>query len=124
MAAASLFRRVSVYLYTTISGTSDSRQSWLAQSNTREAAEHFSLTFFPWAKPQSSDQEKDEDLARIITEALGVRIWLFGQPDTCEFKWEGAGRRGVIISPGLVKRMYANGDEKETWVVEGAVVGM
>ncbi|RAR02957.1 hypothetical protein DDE82_005513 [Stemphylium lycopersici] len=101
--AESLFRRVSVYLYTTISGTSDSRQSRLTQSNSREAAEHFSLTFFPWANPQSSDQEKDEDLARIITEALGVRIWLFGQPDIYEFQWEGAGRRGVIVSPGLVR---------------------
>lgn len=53
-----------------------------------------------------------------------MRIWLFGQPDIYEFQWEGAGRRGVIVSPGLVRRTYVNGEEKETWVVEGAVVGM
>jgi hypothetical protein len=97
----------------------------MAQSSAREAAEHFSLTFFPWANPTCSDQQKDEDLTSIITEALEISIWLFGQPDSYEFEWEGAGRRGVLVSPGLVRRTNTGvGREQETRVVEGAVVGM
>jgi len=122
--AASLHRRVSVYLYTAISSAENSRESRLGQSNIREAAEHFSLTFFPWANPTCSDQDKDDDLGRIITEALEVRIWLFGQPDIYEFEWEGTGRRGVLISPGLVRRTPTNQGVNEIRVVEGVVVAM
>lgn len=124
VAAGSLLRRVSAYIYTTTAGTRESRQSWMAQASAREAAEHFSLTFFPWANPTSSDQQRDEDLTFIIVEALEISIWLFGQPDRYEFQWEGAGRGGVLVSPGLVKRTVAHGEEQETMVVEGAVVGM
>ena len=49
---------------------------------------------------------------------------MFGQPDLYEFEWGGAGRRGVLVSPGLVRRTNATGDEQETRVVEGAIVGM
>ncbi|EUC50484.1 hypothetical protein COCMIDRAFT_32304 [Bipolaris oryzae ATCC 44560] len=123
-AAASLLKRISVYLYTSTSGTPESAQSWTIQSSAREAAEHFSMTFFPWANPTSSDQQKDEDLTSIIIEALEISIWLFGQPEVYEFEWGGAGRRGVLVSPGLVRRTNATGDEQGTRVVEGAVVGM
>ena len=122
--AASLHRRISVYLHTAISSAQSSRESRLVQSNIREAAEHFSLTFFPWANPASCDQDKDDDLGRIITEALEVRIWLFGQPGVYEFEWEGTGRRGVLISPGLVRRTHTNEGGNETRVVEGVVVAM
>jgi hypothetical protein len=96
----------------------------MAQSNIREAAEHFALTFFPWANPTSSDQDKDEDLARIITDTLTMRIWLFGQSDTYDFEWEGVGERGIVINPGLVKRKRAesDGDDSVVQLVEGAVV--
>jgi hypothetical protein len=126
IAATSLHRRVSVYLYSTMTGYPNRRNSWMAQSSTREAAEHFSLTFFPWANPASSDQDKDEDLAGIITDTLTVRIWLFGQLDTYEFRWEGVGERGVVVNPGLVKRKRGNGDGDDgvVHVVEGAVVAM
>ena len=123
-AAASLLKRTSVYLYTSTSGTPESAQSWAIQSSAREVAEHFSMTFFPWANPTCSDQQKDEDLTSIIIEAREISIWLFGQPDLYEFEWGGAGRRGVLVSPGLVRRTNATGDEQETRVVEGAVVGM
>ncbi|EMD96012.1 hypothetical protein COCC4DRAFT_29483 [Bipolaris maydis ATCC 48331] len=124
-AAASLLKRTSVYLYTSTSGTPESAQSWAIQSSAREAAEHFSMTFFPWANPTCSDQQKDEDLTSIIIEAREISIWLFGQPYVYEFEWGGAGRRGVLVSPGLVRRTHATGDdEQETRVVEGAVVGM
>jgi len=122
--AAALHRRISVYLYTAASGSHNSRQSKLIQSNIREAAEHFSLTFFPWANPASCDQNKDDDLGRIIAEALEARIWLFGQPGMYEFEWEGTGRRGVLISPGLVRRTHTNDGRNETRIVEGVVVAM
>lgn len=124
VAAASLLRRVSAYLYTTTSSAHESRQSWMAHSSAREAAEHFSLTFFPWANPTSSDQQRDEELTFIIMEALEISIWLFGQPDVYEFQWGGAGRGGVVVSPGLVRRTVVSGEERDTMVVEGAVVGM
>ncbi|KAI4626823.1 hypothetical protein J4E83_003976 [Alternaria metachromatica] len=131
IAATSLRRRVSVYLYSTITGYPNRRKSWMAQSETREAAEHFSLTFFPWANPTSSDQDRDEDLARIITDTLTVRIWLFGQLDTYEFEWEGVGERGIVINPELVKRKWRSdsrdggGDgDVVVHVVDGTVVAM
>lgn len=102
------------------------RRSWTAQSNVREAAEHFSLTFFPWANPTSSDQDKDEGLARIITDTLTMRIWLFGQLDTYDFEWEGVGERGIVINPSLLKRKRQEGDGDDSifQLVEGAVVAM
>ena len=119
------------YLYSTITGYPNRRKSWMAQSETREAAEHFSLTFFPWANPTSSDQDRDDDFARIITDTLTVRIWLFGQLDTYEFEWEGVGQRGIVINPGLVKRKWRSdsrdgGGEGDVvvHVVDGAVVAM
>ncbi|XP_014560254.1 hypothetical protein COCVIDRAFT_90014 [Bipolaris victoriae FI3] len=123
-AAASLLKRTSVYLYTSTSGTPESAQSWAIQSSAREAAEHFSMTFFPWANPTCSDQQKDEDLTSIIIEAREISIWLFGQPDVYKFEWDGAGRGGVLVNPALVRRTNATGDEQETRVVEGTVMGM
>ncbi|RMZ74352.1 cell wall integrity and stress response component [Pyrenophora seminiperda CCB06] len=122
--AAALHRRISVYLYTATSGTQNPRESRLTQSNIREAAEHFSLTFFPWANPAACDQDKDDDLGRIITAALEVRIWLFGQPGMYEFEWEETGRRGVLISPGLVRRTYTNEGMNSARIVDGVVVAM
>ncbi|KAI1563043.1 hypothetical protein A1F97_08102 [Pyrenophora tritici-repentis] len=107
IAAASLHRRISVYLYTAVSNSQDSRETRLTQSNIREAAEHFSLTFFPWANPASCDQDKDDDLGRIMTEALEISIWLLGQPGLYEFEWEGT-----------------VGGVDETRIVEGVVVAM
>jgi hypothetical protein len=120
-AAATLHRRLSVYLYTaTSSPPPNARGSWAIQALVREAAEHFSLTFFPWANPASSEQDKDEDLARIISEALELRLWLYGQPYEYEFVWEGTGRRGILVSPGLVRNSE---DDKRDWIVEGVIVG-
>ncbi|KAF1943085.1 hypothetical protein EJ02DRAFT_511150 [Clathrospora elynae] len=123
-AATALHRRLSVYLYTARSSNSNSHRSWTFQSDVREAAEHFALTFFPWANPTASDQEKDEDLAQIISEALEMRIWLYGQPCEYEFEWEGAGRRGVLVSPGLVRWTNERGEGEERRVVEGVAVGV
>lgn len=91
------------------------------QSGIREAAEHFSLTFFPWANPVANDQDKDQDLTRLISDALDISIWLYGQPHEYEFDWEGIGRRGVLVSPGLVRN---HEDDKRDWIIEGVVVGL
>ncbi|KAL6710724.1 hypothetical protein ACN47E_007781 [Coniothyrium glycines] len=128
-AAHTLQRRLAVYIYTSTPPPSSSsspspstrRASRTVHADIREAAEHFSLTFFPWANPVSSDQVKDEDLARLISEALDLSIWLFGQPYAYGFEWEGMGRRGVLVSPGLVR---GSEDGKRDWVVEGVVVGI
>jgi hypothetical protein len=93
--AESLHRRLSVHLYTAHSTTSPPA--------IREAAEHFSLTFFPWATPSFSDSDREHDLATLIGEALQCRIWLFGQPRGWAFEWEGGSRGGgVVVAPGLV----------------------
>ncbi|KAH8708608.1 hypothetical protein GQ44DRAFT_715029 [Phaeosphaeriaceae sp. PMI808] len=101
--AQTLHRRLSVFLYTASNAHSASRRSWSSQSEFREAAEHFSLTFFSWTNPAADDQEKEDDLTRIISEVLEMRIWLFGQPDGFEFQWDGVGNRGVVVSPELVR---------------------
>ena len=38
-----------------------------------------------------------------------------------EFEWEGTGRRGVAVCPGVVRRI---GDEEEERVLEGVVLGV
>ncbi|KAF1834584.1 hypothetical protein BDW02DRAFT_330137 [Decorospora gaudefroyi] len=109
--ATTLYRRFAIYIYT------HTHPHLPTQSNIREAAEHFSLTFFPWANPTASDQEKDEHLARILADALEVRIWLLGQPGRYAFVWEDTGRRGVLVSPAVVR----DGRER---VMEGVVCGV
>jgi len=117
--ALTYHRRLSVYLYTsTSSPTTTSRRH---QSDIREAAEHFSLTFFPWANPGSDDQEKEDDLTRVISEAMETRVWLFGQPSEYEFRWDGVGTRGIAVSPELVRK---DGSGRGRVLVESNVAGL
>ncbi|KAJ8114282.1 hypothetical protein OPT61_g3798 [Boeremia exigua] len=114
--AQAFHRRLSVFLYTqqnSLAPThSQSRLSNLsalsltrrATSAIREAAEHFSLAFFPWANPTSGDQERESDLAGVITEALECRIWLLGQSADWAFEWEEPGRGVVVMKPAVVVR--------------------
>tara|TARA_R110002003_G_scaffold41_3_gene2831 strand:- start:18690 stop:19328 length:639 start_codon:yes stop_codon:yes gene_type:complete len=121
--ASTLHRRLSVLLYTSnFNSTTSPRRSWSFQSDMREAAEHFSLTFFPWANPGSDDQEKEDDLTRIISEVLETRVWLFGQPSEFEFRWDSVGSRGVVVSPELVKQDEAGGERRV--VLESGVSGL
>ena len=114
-AAQALHRRLTVYLYTLNNSLSPNNHSQSRLSNLsalsltrktssaiREAAEHFSLTFFPWANPTFGDQEREGDLAGIIGEALECRVWLCGQTGEWGFEWEGTGRGAVVVSPALV----------------------
>jgi hypothetical protein len=123
--AQTLHRRLSVYLYTASSNPhAASRRSWSAQSDIREAAEHFSLTFFPWANPVADDQEKEDDLTHVISEAMDTRIWLFGQPSEFVFRWDGVGTRGVVVSPELVKQDSNDGSGRGRVVLESGVAGL
>jgi hypothetical protein len=88
----------------------------------REAAEHFSLAFFPWANPTFGDQERESDLAGIMTEALEIRIWLAGQIGEWDFEWEIPGRGAVIVSPSLVVRENERGPRRV--VLDQSVVGI
>lgn len=40
---------------------------------------------------------------QIISDALDASIWLYGQPYLYEFVWEGVGKRGTVVAPGLAK---------------------
>ncbi|KAF2470559.1 uncharacterized protein BDR25DRAFT_342887 [Lindgomyces ingoldianus] len=102
-AAYILYKRLATHLHTA-SPPNPSRQS-----DIREAAEHFSLTFFPWVNPRYGDQEKDEHLVQVISNALDLNIWLYGQPFIYQFLWEGVGHRGVVVAPGLTKESDAKG---------------
>ncbi|KAF1962731.1 hypothetical protein CC80DRAFT_487219 [Byssothecium circinans] len=97
-AAYILYKRLAVHLHTPDTASLASRQS-----DIREAAEHFALTFFPWANPTLQEQEKDEDLIKIMDSALEISIWLYGQPYQYEFMWEDPGFRGTAITPGLTR---------------------
>ncbi|CAI6260950.1 unnamed protein product [Periconia digitata] len=103
-AAYILYRRLAVHLHSPEPATLHARQS-----DIREAAEHFALTFFPWINPMVQDQEKDQDLIRIMTTALELSIWLYGQPYQYEFMWEDPGLRGTAITPGLTRTTDGSG---------------
>ncbi|KAH7075469.1 hypothetical protein BKA63DRAFT_298075 [Paraphoma chrysanthemicola] len=121
--ASTIHRRLSVLLYTSeCNSPTAPRRSWSFQSEIREAAEHFSLTFFPWANPGCDDQEKEDDLTRTISGALELRVWLFGQPSEYDFRWDGVGSRGVVVSPELVKQDEAGGRGRV--VLESCVSGL
>ncbi|KAF2190742.1 hypothetical protein K469DRAFT_733408 [Zopfia rhizophila CBS 207.26] len=99
-----LYKRIAVHLHTSSPSNTHSRKSDIC-----EAAEHFSLTFFPWANPNYNDQEKDEHLVQVISNALDLSIWLYGQSFVYEFFWEGVGMRGMVVAPGLRKLSDAKG---------------
>jgi hypothetical protein len=50
---------------------------------------------------------------QIISDALDVSIWLYGQPYIYEFVWEGVGRRGTVVVPGLAKLTDGRGEALE-----------
>ncbi|KAF2792301.1 hypothetical protein K505DRAFT_326253 [Melanomma pulvis-pyrius CBS 109.77] len=114
-----LYKRLAVHLHSAIQSNAQARLS-----DIREAAEHFALTFFPWANPTYGDQEKDEDLVQLISSALDLSIWLYGQPFIYEFLWEGVGRRGIVVSPGLTKATDSKGriDDQRHVLLEPVVV--
>ncbi|KAJ4343090.1 hypothetical protein N0V95_006787 [Ascochyta clinopodiicola] len=133
--AHTLHRRISAYLYThnnTLAPTapSQSRLSNLSalslsrktSAAIREAAEHFSLTFFPWADPAFGDQERESDLAGLIAEALECRIWLYGLASEWCFDWEVPGRGAVLVAPSLVVR--DDGRAPRRVVLNSSVVGI
>jgi len=97
-AAYILYKRLAVHLHFPNAASLQSRQA-----DIREAAEHFALTFFPWANPTFHEQEKDEELVQIISDALDISIWLYGEPYLYEFVWESVGRRGTVVAPGLMR---------------------
>ena len=103
-AAFIIYKRLAVHFYHSDTASLASRQS-----DIREAAEHFALTFFPWADPSLAEQEKDEDLVKIMASALEISIWLYGQPYNYEFMWEDPGFRGTAITPGLTRTTDARG---------------
>ncbi|KAF2651958.1 hypothetical protein K491DRAFT_696018 [Lophiostoma macrostomum CBS 122681] len=114
-----LYRQLSSHLYTTLNPLSphtNPSASALSlttslSSRVQEAAEHFALTFFPWANPAYSDSDKDDDLVSIIIHALELMLWLHGQPFVYELNWEGVGRRGIVIAPGLARMTDTQGRE-------------
>ncbi|KAF1929451.1 uncharacterized protein M421DRAFT_419983 [Didymella exigua CBS 183.55] len=134
-AAQALHRRLTVHIYAQHNALSPANRSQSRLSNLsalsltrntfsaiREAAEHFSLTFFPWANPVFGDQERESDLAGIVTEALETRIWLVGQTGEWDFEWEVPGRGAVVVSPSLVVREERRGPRRV--VLDQSVVGV
>ncbi|KAF2116666.1 hypothetical protein BDV96DRAFT_598538 [Lophiotrema nucula] len=114
------FNNSGVHLHSSTTSTSLARQS-----DIREAAEHFAITFFPWANP-AYDQEKDDDLVQIISTALNLSIWLYGQPFTTEYLWETRGGRGLVVAPQLLKVSDASGrvDGRPQVLLEPVVVSV
>ncbi|KAL1606683.1 hypothetical protein SLS60_004090 [Paraconiothyrium brasiliense] len=117
-AAYILYKRLAAHLHTPPTSSLQSRQS-----DIREAAEHFALTFFPWANPAYADQDKDENLVDAINNALDLSLWLFGQPYLYEWVWEEVGRRGTVISPGMIRVTDERGRmlDRPSRVVDAAI---
>ncbi|KAF2708355.1 hypothetical protein K504DRAFT_468699 [Pleomassaria siparia CBS 279.74] len=120
-AAYIIYKRLAVHLHSAVQSNAQARLSEI-----REAAEHFAITFFPWANPTYGDQEKDEDLVQLISSALDLSVWLHGQPFVYEFLWEGVGRRGIVVSPGLTKTTDLKGriDEQRQVMLEPVVISI
>ncbi|KAF2993689.1 hypothetical protein E8E13_001702 [Curvularia kusanoi] len=112
--ALSLHRRLTIHLYTSLSRSPLSQSPYPTQrastasslslsratsSIIREAAEHFSLTFFPWADPALLDSEREGDLGRLLGEVLETRVWMAGLEGEWGFEWEEAGRGVVVVRP-------------------------
>ena len=70
------------------------------QPRIRAAAEHFSLTFFPWADPLATDQDKDDHLAGVIADALDTALWLFAQVGAFDVDWDR--RSGSVSGSGSI----------------------
>ncbi|KAJ4356289.1 uncharacterized protein N0V89_004320 [Didymosphaeria variabile] len=117
-AAYILYKRLAAHLHAPPTSSLQSRQS-----DIREAAEHFALTFFPWANPAYADQDKDENLVDVINNALDLSLWLFGQPYLYEWVWEEVGRRGTVVSPGMVRVTDERGRmlDRPSRVVDAAI---
>lgn len=88
----------------------------------REAAENFSLTFFPWANPTFGDHERESDLAGIIGEALECRIWLYSQSGEWGFEWETPEAGVIIVTPALVVRDERKGPRRV--VMQQSILGL
>ncbi|CBX93374.1 predicted protein [Plenodomus lingam JN3] len=122
-AARTLHRRLLVYLFNAAPPTTLSHRGPLIDANVHAAAQRFSLTFFPWANPSASNHDRDEALAGLLHMALRLNIWLYGEPFLYEFAWEETGRRGIMVSPNLVRRTEGPGSQDgKAVVVEGVVM--
>ena len=114
-AALALHRRLTIHLYTSLHSPSprgltlNSNHSTpslplIPASAIRAAAEHFSLTFFPWLDPSLDDSEREADLAEILSSALQCRMWLLGLEGAWGFEWQESGSGVVVVRPAVVVR--------------------
>lgn len=108
--ALALHRRLTIHLYTSLHPFSPQgliRHSTLSlpracSSAIREAAEHFSLTFFPWSDPSSHDSARETDLAALLVAALECRVWMLGLEGEWRFEWRESGAGVVAVRPAVV----------------------
>ena len=78
----------------------------------QDAAGDFSQSFSPWVNPRHGDGEKEEHIMQVLSNAVDLSVWLFGQPFLYNFNWneQGSGLKGgVVITPGLVKMTDSKG---------------
>jgi len=61
---------------------------------------------------------------QLINSALDLSIWLYGQPFIYEYLWESVGRRGIVVSPGLIKATDSTGriEEQRQVLLEPVIV--
>ena len=76
--------------------------SLVSPSALRAAAEHFSLTFFPWLDPSLDDSEREADLAETLSSALQCRMWLLGLEGAWGVEWQESGNGVVVVRPAVV----------------------
>jgi hypothetical protein len=60
----------------------------------------------------------------VISEALETRVWLYGQPSEFEFRWDGVGTRGVVVSPELIRIDEGEMSGRGRIVLESGVAGL
>jgi len=112
-AALALHRRLTIHLYTSLhspspqgltrnSNYSTPSLSLVSPSALRAAAEHFSLTFFPWLDPSLDDSEREADLAETLSSALQCRMWLLGLEGAWGVEWQESGNGVVVVRPAVV----------------------
>ena len=97
-AALALHRRLTLHLYTTLHPSSPHTSS----SALRAAAEHFSLTFFPWLDPSLDDSAREADLADILGRMLQCRMWMHGLQEEWGVEWQERGNGVVVVRPAVL----------------------
>ena len=77
----------------------------LPYNSSTEFAENFTKAFEPYSSPEFTEAERSRHIHNIGKMATDLGIWLFSQPCSFEFRWNGSGISPdeIVTNPAIVK---------------------